>query len=633
LRAGPHLATLRPREPTLPSSRPFRNTFTAASLAVVAACHGGASTTHPAAPDDAATSAARDTRTGSDASIRSADAGAGDPRANTASTLAASTAIDDAACTVIPHVNVAAGWRLRGFQPGPTFTELFGVRRHRLVALTPRRVCTSDDTGDHWTERFAVEAPRATLTVQRVDRRGTLVAIVTTPNPQNEPSVTRLAISRDADAESWNTIALPTPATPLRAAFSDGLGRIFATTSTQLFMSSDLGAHWQGPRPLPGREATELAACGPIVIARARADIEWFYHRSFDHGLTWRPFRLGVLGLDADRSLVRCITERGGIEAGRPPLPSSWSWDGGLRWSPAPYDADAQRVARATTEAGHDAPGESPHCHAGPGRLVECVDTGRSRLVTARGVMRTEVHAPSLCEHVRQIDARRTLAFGAGCGLYGSPDRGGRWRMHSQSLAARVTGTFAEGRGGFVTDRIAWRLDGGVWWTSDGGDHWQPTFSPQGRVLDRGVFVDRRNGVFATSNGWVVSTHDGGRTFTYVLRGDVERIASTRRGVIVTTTQTVRVSPDGGRTWLATGAAVPSTPIDPSVEIVGNRRSIVLGAAGAVVQEGGDVRSGANGHEPIASGLPAGYHLLAAHATRGRIDRVLLEGGAVLARD
>lgn len=564
------------------------------------------------------------------------DAGASprDAAAASTPTFPHASTEQDTPCAGESHVTLARGWRLQGFVPGPALREIYPIRRRRLVALTARRVCTSDDNGDHWTERFALESAQSMIGVQRVDRRGTLLAVGSTRDASDATRITQLALSRDADAESWSPIALPPATSPIRAAFTDNVGRLFAATNTQLYVSEDLGAHWRAPRALPGREATELAACGPTLIAHARAEIEWFYHRSFDHGATWRPLRLGVLGLEGDRSIARCITERGGIEAGRPPLPTSWSWDGGLRWIPSPYDADAQRVARVLSDgSSHPELGEAPHCASGPGRMIECVDPGRSRLLTDRGVVRSEVYAPSRCPHVRQIDARRTLAFGAGCGLFGSPDRGGRWRMHSQSLAGPSAAIYADGRGGFVSDDVAWRLDGGVWWTFDGGEHWQPSTSRQARLLDRGVFVDARNGVFATNNGWVVSTHDGGNTFTFVLRGEVERIASTRRAVIVTTTQSVRVSPDGGRSWLAAGAAAPSTPIDRTVEIVGNRRSIAIAPGEPVAQEAGRVTMGDGEGASIASGLPPGYHLLAAHATRGHVDRILLEGGAVLAHD
>ncbi|MEI8254413.1 MAG: hypothetical protein WCJ30_01940 [Deltaproteobacteria bacterium] len=539
---------------------------------------------------------------------------------------------DEGLCTIPSHVVTASGWHLVGFRPGPAFRDVILLRRHRLAALTSRRLCTSDDDGLAWVERLAASDAHATLDVQTLDGRGGLLAVARTPDG-DAARVSEAFVSHDGDGEQWTRVALPPSGRDaVRGVFADGLGRVYSVTTTQLFESDDDGAHWLGPRALPGHGASDVAACGPIVLARARVDDAWFYQRTFDRGVTWRPFRLGVLGLEGDRSVVRCITERGGIEAGRPPLATAWSWDGGLRWGPSGYDADAMRLARAAMEPGALPAGEATRCFAGPDRFVECVDTGRSRLVDTHGVTHSEVHAPSLCEHVRQVDARRTLAFGPGCGVFVSPDRGGRWRGQSQSPASPRVATFAEGRGGFLSADVAWRLDGGVWWTVDGGEHWEPYFSIHARALDRGVFVDRHDGVFALNNGWVVATHDGGRTFTFVMRGDVERIATTHRAVIVTTARSVRVSPDGGRTWLAGGTPPPSTPLDAAVEIVGHRRAIAIAPGVSVVQDDSSVRI-TGSEPPLVTGLPAGYQLVAAHGEAGRVDRVLLEGGTVLARD
>jgi photosystem II stability/assembly factor-like uncharacterized protein len=246
-----------------------------------------------------------------------------------------------------------------------------------------------------------------------------------------------------------------------------------------------------------------------------------------------------------------------------------------------------------------------------------------------------EIHAPSDCEHVLQLDVRRTVAFGDRCGVFLSNDRGGVWRNVSQSLGRTQIGAFAEGRGGFLTAQIAWRLDGGIWWTFDGGQHWRPFHSSDAPPLERGVFVNSRQGVFATNNGWVVATHDGGRNWTYILRGDVERIAAANRAVMVTTAQSVRVSPDGGRTWLAPGAETPTGAVQPSLEVVGTRRSIALAPSVRVSQHDDRlVMEGSGGAvEEIARGIPAGFTLVAAHATRASVDRVLLDGGIVLARE
>jgi hypothetical protein len=386
-------------------------------------------------------------------------------------------------------------------------------------------------------------------------------------------------------------------------------------------------------------EARELDACGPVLIARSRVDHDWFYHRSFDHGATWRSIRLGPIGAEGQSALVRCIGEHGGVEAGRAPLPTHWSWDGGHTWSPAGYDVAARRLAAhlaaedPTRDAHEDRDPRTPRCEQVSEGEIGCMDPGRLRLVHPGRSVVQEVRAPSTCPYVRQTDPGHTYAFGPGCGLYVSTDRGGVWRMLSQSLAGRAPGAYANGRGGFVDARTAWRLDGGIWWTFDGGQRWRPYVDVSERVLDRGVFIDTQRGVFATAGAWVVATHDGGRNWTYVLRGDVERIASSGRSVVVTTTQTVRVTPNGGVTWLAANAIAPQMAFDPSVELVGDRHVLSLGHGARVTQQGGRIALERDGDDAeIVHGLPPGYRLLAAHAAAGGPDRLLLEGGVMLAR-
>lgn len=483
-----------------------------------------------------------------------------------------------------------------------------------------------------------MQAEGVTLSFERVGREGSawllLVRRAPSGSEHDAMEVSEAYVSRDGSAERWERLRPPAGADPMRSVFSDSLGRVFVAAATELFESEDLGASWSRARALPGREAREVDACGTLLIARARVDQDWFYHRSFDRGLVWRPFRLGAAGLEGPSALVRCLGDRGGVEAGRPPLPSRWSWDGGLTWSPAPYDQVARSAARALAEDPRASDLDAPHCDSVAGGLLACSDPGRLRLLRPGQMRAQEIHAPSACEHVRQVDAARTFAFGPSCGIYLSTDRGGLWRALSQSFAGRPAGGYAEGRGGFVDARTAWRLDGGVWWTTDGGAHWRPFFSIGGRALERGVFVDTRRGVFATAGGWIVATRDGGRSWTYVLRGEVERIASARRAVVVTTTQTVRISPDGGATWLAAGAMPPQTPLDPTLELSGARRSVAIAPGVRVTQEGDRIvleRRGASAVD-VVRGLPPGYNLVAAHAEGTEVDRVMLEGGVILAR-
>ena len=69
----------------------------------------------------------------------------------------------------------------------------------------------------------------------------------------------------------------------------------------------------------------------------------------------------------------------------------------------------------------------------------------------------------------------------------------------------------------------------------------------------------------------------------------------------------------------------------------GERRRIDLSDALRVVQQRDAVElvhrdDGTARREPLVHGLPRGWVMVAAHATSGVIDRILLSGGAVLQR-
>ena len=547
------------------------------------------------------------------------------PVAATATTPAPSDPSDR--CTPALAPQVSTGWVLEGFAPGPAFQSVRALDLHTLAGVTHTRVCVSDDDGAHWIERL--HAPEgATLSLEPLDPHGGWLVTA-----RAGTSVRGMFVSHDPALEHFATVTLPHTDGAVVTALSDGFGRVFVATERELLESNDEGTTFGGPHFLPGRSASELDACGPTLIARVRVEEESLYERSFDHGVTWHPFRTTATGVEPTRATARCITERGGVEVGRGNLPTHWSFDGGLTWRPAAYDDTARALARSQTTEGAPPLGEPPHCVAGPGALLACVDTGRARLTNATQTHTQEIIGPSDCEHVRQVDVRRTVAFGDRCGFFVSYDRGGVWRTVSQGLRGRHDAVFADGRGGFIDGRTAWRLDGGVWWTRDAGQHWQPFFAVGARLLDRGVFVDTLHGVFSTHNGWVMATRDGGRTWTYILRGEVERLAAAPPAVIVTTPQSVRVSNNGGVTWLASGTAPPSRPLAPALEVSGDRRLVRFAPGLRITQQADQltVETDGAGPEVIARGLPAGFPMLAAHATGRRVDRVLLEGGAVLA--
>jgi hypothetical protein len=335
------------------------------------------------------------------------------------------------------------------------------------------------------------------------------------------------------------------------------------------------------------------------------------------------------------------MSDRGGLEAGRGVLPTWWSWDGGHNWFRAGYDEPSRRTARAMTESA-SAAGEMPRCFDGPAGGLHCVDTNRVRTVDDRGAG-PDLRGPEGCLHVRMTDSEHTYAFGPGCGLMYTPDHGGRWvhvlrsdeslpqwRGPGETQTAR-----ADGRGGFLDARTAWRIENGLWWTSDGGRSWRPSMAHLGRALEYGVFINRTHGVFATGQGRVMATQDGGRTWRNVMQGEIERISSAGRMVFVTSAQSVRVSPDGGATWWGPGEVPRAVRPDPTVEFKGPDREVALREGARVIQRDDTVWVSEAGASPAEQAIVTGTRhrpLLAAWSRKGRVEAVMLEGGAVLSR-
>ncbi|MBI5517202.1 MAG: hypothetical protein HY909_25710 [Deltaproteobacteria bacterium] len=512
---------------------------------------------------------------------------------------------------------LARGWYLEGWHPAPPLEDVLplGHRGETLVGVTRQEVCTSADGGVTWEPRLRdLERPEL-VPLEALDAVAVLV-------PGGASRAPRVYLSRD-HGDHWTTLALPAGAGPSARVFSDRDARLHVA-SESTFWTSDDGFTFGPPRALPGPRTDRVDDCGRTLIARLRVGEDAFWHRSLDRGESWRPFRLGVVGVEGDNGVLRCLRWRDGIEAGRGPLPSAWSFDGGRSWTAAAYDPIARARARAREDSG------APRCHRAPDGELACADTGR--LVLPDSHARNEIRGPEGCEHVRMLDDRRALAFGA-CGVMTSPDRGGLWyQTATRGTAGRASSP--SGRGGFLDARVAWRLDGGLWWTQDGGRRWRLAPGPGGRSLERGVFVDRERGVFARADGAVLSTGDGGRSWTFVVGGELERIASTGRWVMVTTATQVRVSPDGGRTWRASGTLPASQRLDPTLDVAGSQRRFEPSPGVRVSQQGDRILTAQRQEGPseVARGLPRGYELLAAHATGGAVDRVLLTGGVVLAR-
>lgn len=525
-------------------------------------------------------------------------------------------------CNPVRAPVASSAWRLVGWRAGPRIEDIVAVGPHHrtLVAVTRDTVCVSHDGGDAWAAPFGDEESLASPRVRLLSGLDALLLVA--QGTDEAPVAPRVFLSRDQGAH-WTALALPAEATAAARVFSDSDRAIYVASPTRLWVSTD-GRGFEGPRALPGESADRVDACGELLIARAHVGDDRFHHRSDDGGRTWRAFRLGVLGLEGRDVRVRCLGWRGGVEAGYDPLPRAWSFDGGRSWEPAGYDARAQRAARARDDSGN-APTVLPRCASTPTGARVCTDSGRA-VLDAR-----EVHAPAGCEHLRVIDDRRVVAFGPTCGIFVSPDLGGLWRPVASTL--HTPPSAPAGRGGFITRDIAWRVDGGVWWTEDGGAHWRLTPTVHGRTIERGVFVDRERGVFVRSDGWVVATRDGGRNWTFVMRGEVERIASAQSWVMVTTTDRVRVSPDGGATWRAGATIPPAIPLDPVLVANGALRRVDP-VEGVRVQQQGDrvevVTGGAT--SVIAQGFPRRFELLAAHASGGAVDRVMLTDGVVLRR-
>lgn len=543
----------------------------------------------------------------------------------------------EGSCTPPPPPVTASHWDLVGYHPGPGLQDVLAVGAHHrtLVATTRTEVCTSVDGGATWVSRLGATESLAAPSVVELPALDAVVTIA--QGTRATPTAPRVFVSRDLGSH-WEPLAIPAEAGARARVFTDRERRLWVVSPTKLWLTSDVRT-FEGPHTLPGSESDEVDACGSVLIARAKLGPDQFYHRSDDRGATWRPFRLGMAGLEGNHALMRCLGWRGGIEAGRAPLPSQWSFDGGRTWESARYDDTARRVARTLAD-NPDQTGEAPHCAGTPFGELACMDTHRLMLPDEDGDDH-EIVAPASCDRVRMIDDRRALAFGPSCGVYVSTDRGGMWRSLATSLdPSRMAPGVPSGRGGFINARSAWRIDEGVWWTDDGGAHWRLVPAVNSRALGHGVFVDRTHGVFQRADGWLVSTKDGGRTWTWVLQAEVERITSAGQWVMITTSDRVRVSPNGGETWRASVPFPTDVRPDPTLEIVGSQRRFEPTPGAWVSQQGDRITltltptTGGTPHTTeIVRGLPRGYDLLAAHATNGAIDRVLLTGGAVLRHD
>lgn len=537
-------------------------------------------------------------------------------------------------CASAPLPVVSPAWSLRGYHPGPSFLSLVAAGPHHrtLVGGTSSHVCIRDDEGERWRDPL----PRATLDHPEVSRLGGLDALlIVAQGTALGPATPQVFVSFN-EGEDWSPVTLPPEAIAAGSrarVFTDRARRLFVTDGAHLWRSDDART-FSAPSTLPGSESDQVDACGDTLIARAHIGEDLFFHRSDDHGRSWRPFRLGAIGLEGANVMLRCIGWRGGIEAGRAPLPTHWSFDQGRTWEPARYDAEARAIAHTLSDD-PSAEGEAPRCAQTPGGQLMCTDSGR--LVLPDAGHRAEVHAPAHCDRLRLLDDQRMVAFGPTCGVLISTDRGGLWRSVSSATTARTGTTLGGGRGGFLSRDVAWRLDGGLWWTRDGGEHWRIVPSPTGRTLERGTFVDESRGVFAQTGGWVLSTRDGGRSWTYVLRGEVERIASGGAWVMVTTSDRVRLSPDGGQTWRTSGTIPSTVPIQVSVEVYGTQRRIDLSPELRVVQQGDAVsvvraEGGQRRTTELVRAIARGHELVAAHATGDAVDRVMLGGGAMLVR-
>ncbi len=561
----------------------------------------------------------------------------GDPAASTE---------EEGRCAGAVAPTVAAGWNLVGYHPGPVLEDVVaaGARRDALVAVTRRELCVSADEGVTWATRLGAERGLDEPSLGELSDDHALVVIA--QGSAERPSAPKVYVSRDA-GERWTERALPPEAASAGASarvFHDRVRRLFVATPTRVWTSVD-GGDWSAPQTLPGVTAREVDACGDTLIARAVMDRDSFYFRSEDQGATWRPFRLGAIGLEAQGAVVRCVRWRGGIEAGRLPTPGWWSFDQGHTWEPSRYDGDATRDARARDDdPGLAAVTDAPRCMTAPTGELACV-APRRLLLPDRDVPwrrehspQREIRAPAQCDRLRRVDDRRVVAFGPACGLYVSRDLGGLWRaMSTHADASRRDAVPGRGGGGFVDRDTAWRLEGGLWWTRDGGERWAMVPSARGRQLAWGVFVDRSSGVFVQRDGWVVATSDGGVRWRQVYRGEVSRLVTSGRAVMLTIGDGALVSLDGGATWRRAATLPEGRALDPALSVDGERRHVDPSARVRVTQQRDVIElvrreGGTADREPLVRGLPRGWVMLGAHATAGIVDRVLLTGGAVLHR-
>ena len=315
---------------------------------------------------------------------------------------------------------------------------------------------------------------------------------------------------------AWSSVALD----PTRPA------TLYATSffSTQVFKSTDGGAHWAVvSRVLPLEVSPTFVAVDPARPAR-------LYLATNSRGL-WR------------------------------------SGDGGATWQAASQGQFAQAMSTISALAVPRKPAGTVIAGTGSG-LFRTRDAGKTWQRLRNGVPAGFVRALALAPSDPKV-----LYASAPGGVYRSGDGGDSWRRVSDlspdGLFPVLTLTVLPQAPRTV---LAATLDGTIFKSTDGGAHWTAKLTPAGQTLV--LATGPGNAVYAglaprgTDFGGVLRSGDGGNTWTRIHRGipglEAVAVAVNPAGPEVLITSVFGPglfrTANGGARWIRTGAGLPLLP-------------------------------------------------------------------------
>jgi uncharacterized protein (TIGR03437 family) len=285
---------------------------------------------------------------------------------------------------------------------------------------------------------------------------------------------------------------------------------LYAGTSHGLFKSTDDGISWKAASGLPA-DAVTTVALDPANPTTVFACMSEGLYQSKDSGATWKSLLASPV-----TSVAAAASSAGVIFAGRASAPILRSMDGGVSWQEVGASVSVNALAIDPTNA--------LMIYAGTSRsgIYLSIDGGATWAYSNTGLTRGSAPLPV---YVIAIDPRipQRLYAGTANGLYRSSDWGADWAPAGIGIGTRSVLSLAINTvdANYV---YAGTARGGVFQTTDGGDHWAPTgpanldanavvvdsaarFVYAGLYLGTQAFVTKVN---PAGNALIYSTYIGG---------------------------------------------------------------------------------------------------------------------------